>query len=71
MVPDRSSRLVQTDPMKFRITSYNVCYTKLLRPGVEGDIIEIYQDFENDIYLALKEGLNKIKKYNKLRNNFV
>lgn len=25
--------------------------------------IEIYQDFENDIYFALKEGLDKIKKY--------
>jgi len=36
------------------------------KPGVDGDIVEIYQDFENDIYLALKEGLNKIKKYNKL-----
>lgn len=36
------------------------------KPGVEGDIIEIYQDFENDIYLALKEGLLKIKKYKKM-----
>lgn len=36
------------------------------KPGVEGNIIEIYQDFENDIYSALKEGLPKIKKYKKL-----
>ncbi len=29
----------------------------------EGDIIEIYQDFQEDIYEALKEGELKIKKY--------
>lgn len=34
--------------------------------GIEGNIVEIYQDFENDIYNALTEGLNKIKKYTKL-----
>ncbi|WP_291099310.1 MULTISPECIES: GntR family transcriptional regulator [unclassified Flavobacterium] len=34
--------------------------------GMEGNIIEIYQDFENDIYNALKEGLTKIAKYKKL-----
>ncbi|SHJ22984.1 GntR family transcriptional regulator [Pseudozobellia thermophila] len=33
---------------------------------LEGPYIEIYQDFENDIYSALKEGLPKISKYNKL-----
>ncbi|MCK0188979.1 GntR family transcriptional regulator [Arenibacter sp. F20364] len=33
---------------------------------IEGNIIEIYQDFENDIYNALKEGLSKISKYAKL-----
>ncbi|WP_111307257.1 GntR family transcriptional regulator [Confluentibacter sediminis] len=36
------------------------------KPGVEGKIVEIYQDFENDIYSALKKGLLKIKKYKKL-----
>lgn len=30
---------------------------------IEGDIIEIFQDFENDIYDALSEGWGKIKKY--------
>ncbi|MGB5820307.1 MAG: GntR family transcriptional regulator [Saonia sp.] len=34
--------------------------------GLKGDFIEIYQDFENDIYYALKEGLAKISKYEKL-----
>jgi len=33
---------------------------------IEGDIIEIYQDFENDIYNALIEGLTKISRYGKL-----
>ena len=33
---------------------------------IDGDHIEIYQDFENDIYDALKKGLAKIKRYNKL-----
>ncbi|MFG6686770.1 GntR family transcriptional regulator [Mariniflexile sp. HNIBRBA6329] len=33
---------------------------------IEGDIIEIYQDFENDIYNALKSGLKKIAKYTRL-----
>jgi DNA-binding transcriptional regulator YhcF (GntR family) len=33
---------------------------------MEGKIIEIYQDFENDIYNALKEGLAKIVTYKKL-----
>ncbi|WGK66390.1 GntR family transcriptional regulator [Croceiramulus getboli] len=32
----------------------------------ERDVIEIYQDFENDIYEALHVGLDKIIKYNKL-----
>ncbi|WP_179021777.1 GntR family transcriptional regulator [Winogradskyella forsetii] len=32
----------------------------------EGDVIEIYQDFENDIYEALKKGIEKISKYGKL-----
>ena len=34
--------------------------------AIEGNIIEIYQDFENDIYNALKEGLAKISRYGKL-----
>lgn len=34
--------------------------------GMEDQIIQIYQDFENDIYHALKEGLSKISKYEKL-----
>lgn len=33
---------------------------------IKGDIIEIYQDFENDIFEALTLGLNKIKKYKRL-----
>ena len=34
--------------------------------GFSNNIIKVYQDFENDIYNALNEGLHKIKKYKKL-----
>ncbi len=37
-----------------------------IKLGMEDQIIQIYQDFENDIYNALKEGLSKIAKYEKL-----
>jgi len=34
--------------------------------GVKEEIRQVYQDFENDIYNALTEGLEKISKYKKL-----
>ncbi|KJD34760.1 transcriptional regulator [Tamlana nanhaiensis] len=34
--------------------------------NIDGKFIEVSQDFENDIYNALKEGAEKIKKYEKL-----
>lgn len=37
-----------------------------IKIGAGLDIVEIYQDFENDIYNALIEGLPKISKYKKL-----
>lgn len=37
-----------------------------LKPNIKGILGEIYQDFENDIYSALNEGLSKIKKYKKI-----
>ena len=33
---------------------------------IEGSFIEVYQDFENDIYSALQEGLLRVKKYQKI-----
>lgn len=33
---------------------------------IKGAFIEIYQDFENDIYNALQDGFSKISKYDKL-----
>ena len=36
------------------------------KPIFNNKTIEIYQDFENDIYFALKEGISKIKKNKKL-----
>jgi len=35
-------------------------------PEISGEYGSIYQDFQNDIYKALKEGLVKIKKYDKI-----
>ena len=37
-----------------------------IKLNVEGKIIKIYQDFENDIYDALKEGLEKIQQYTRV-----
>lgn len=34
--------------------------------SLEGDYAEVYQDFEMDIYEALREGADKIRKYGKL-----
>ncbi|TMM30616.1 GntR family transcriptional regulator [Polaribacter aestuariivivens] len=37
-----------------------------LKEGMEGGAVEIFQDFENDIYNALNEAYPKIKKYENL-----
>jgi DNA-binding transcriptional regulator YhcF (GntR family) len=37
-----------------------------IKLGMEGEIVEVYQDFENDIYNALNEGLAKIATYKRL-----
>jgi hypothetical protein len=37
-----------------------------IKLGIGREIVEIYQDFENDRYNALTEGLPKIKNYTKL-----
>ncbi|SHI30710.1 GntR family transcriptional regulator [Algibacter luteus] len=37
-----------------------------IKPEMSGALGEVYQDFENDIYGALNEGLTKIKKYQKI-----
>lgn len=36
-----------------------------IKLGINNDVTKIYQDFENDIYGALKEGLDKIQQYNR------
>jgi len=36
------------------------------KPEIRGDYGSIYQDFMEDIYSALKEGLDRIKKYDKI-----
>ena len=37
-----------------------------IKPNLNGCLGEIYQDFENDIYDALGEGITRIKKYEKI-----
>jgi DNA-binding transcriptional regulator YhcF (GntR family) len=37
-----------------------------IKPEMSSALGEVYQDFENDIYGALNEGLTKIKKYQKI-----
>jgi len=37
-----------------------------INEGIDGKIVQIYQDFENDIYNALIQGYKKISKYKKL-----
>ncbi len=37
-----------------------------IKPGIKGNYGAIYQDFENDIFNALKEALEKLKKYDKI-----
>ncbi len=37
-----------------------------IKPGIKGNYGSIYQDFENDIFNALKEALDKLKKYDKI-----
>lgn len=36
-------------------------------PEVSGDFSAVYEDFEMDIYKALEQGLNQLKKYNTIR----
>jgi DNA-binding transcriptional regulator YhcF (GntR family) len=37
-----------------------------IKLGMDGEIVEVYQDFENDIYEALSQGIEKIAHYEKL-----
>lgn len=37
-----------------------------IKPWVKGEYSAVFQDFKNDIYYALKEGLKKLKKYDKI-----
>ncbi len=41
-----------------------------LIPGIEGDFGAIYQDFEHDIYLALNETIELLRKYQRIRMIF-
>lgn len=58
--PDKVVEAIKKIPKEKLILLDNI------KAGVEGDIIKIYQDYENDIYNALLKGFKKIVKYKKL-----
>ena len=49
------SNLNPAAPVTFRITSYNVCYTKLLRNALEYGLIFLYASLYKLIYLRSKQ----------------
>jgi len=59
-LPDKVAKAIEKIPRKKLVFLDNI------KPGIDTGLIEIYQDFENDIYNALKEALSKIKKYKKI-----
>ncbi len=59
-LPDKVATALKKIPCERLIILDNVKYF------TNKNIIQIYQDFENDIYNALNEGLEKIKKYKKI-----
>tara|TARA_R110000868_G_scaffold375365_4_gene639870 strand:- start:3035 stop:4084 length:1050 start_codon:yes stop_codon:yes gene_type:complete len=59
--PDKALNLLKKIPLNKLIILDNV------KPNIlNGCLGKIYQDFENDIYHALSEGVNSIKKYEKI-----
>lgn len=57
--PEVTATIRQIPPEKLVIMDNN-------KIDLPGDYIQIYQDFQDDIYRALKQGLSKIRNYNKL-----
>ena len=57
---DKVIKAINTLPQEKLIILDNI------KPELKGNHIEIFQDFENDIYNALIEGLDKIKEYKKI-----
>ncbi len=49
-----------------KIPSKKLILLDNLSPSFDSNVSQVYQDFENDIYIALQENLEKIKKYKKL-----
>ncbi|WP_400077572.1 GntR family transcriptional regulator [Winogradskyella sp. R77965] len=57
---DKSIKAVKKIPQERLIILDNI------KSEMVGNHVAIYQDFENDIYNALKKGISKIKKYQKI-----
>lgn len=58
--PDAVIKAIKSIPKEKLVIMDNI------KLGMDGEIIEVYQDFENDIYNALVEGLKKIVAYEKI-----
>ncbi|PWG06938.1 GntR family transcriptional regulator [Polaribacter aquimarinus] len=59
-LPEKVMKAIKLIPKDKLIILDNV------KPSFSNSVAQIYQDFENDIYNALNEGLEKIKKYKKI-----
>lgn len=59
-LPDKVSKAINEIPKEKLVILDNI------KDSTDNELIQIYQDFENDIYDALNEGIEKIKKYKKI-----
>ncbi|WP_079738981.1 GntR family transcriptional regulator [Polaribacter sp. KT 15] len=59
-LPEKVLKTIQKIPNEKLIILDNI------KENIHDSLIQIYQDFENDIYNALNEGVNKIKNYKKI-----
>ncbi|WP_397445676.1 GntR family transcriptional regulator [Polaribacter sp. R77954] len=59
-LPEKVSKAIKQIPSEKLIILDNI------KENIDKNLVQIYQDFENDIYEALNKGLDKIKKYDKI-----
>lgn len=59
-LPEKVAKAIKEIPKEKLVLLDNI------NESIDSGLIQIYQDFENDIYDALNEGIEKIKKYKKI-----
>lgn len=59
-LPEKVAKAIKEIPKEKLVLLDNI------NESIDSGLIQIYQDFENDIYDALNEGIKKIKKYKKI-----